>query len=141
MMDWQGVKGKETSSTTTPPATISPGLSLFPFTPFFSGSAGIMQILVSYHKHCTNPSVYLPLHFPLTCQKDPEVLELLHLGQDLLSNLEKALHILPAENHDLKFTGADFHPLHTRLQSDAGRAGGYGLTGPTGPHHLLKTDT
>ena len=31
----------------------------------------------------TNPPVDLSLHFPLTREQDPKVLELLHLGQDL----------------------------------------------------------
>uniref|UniRef100_A0A669CDG2 Uncharacterized protein n=1 Tax=Oreochromis niloticus TaxID=8128 RepID=A0A669CDG2_ORENI len=62
--------------------------------------------------HCsrsTNPSVDLRLPSPITREQDPEVLELLHLGQELIPDPEWALHPFPAENHGLRFGGADPH--------------------------------
>ena len=40
--------------------------------------------------HCRyriHPPFDLPLHFPLTREKDPKLIDLLHLGQDLLPDL------------------------------------------------------
>ncbi|KAK0145384.1 hypothetical protein N1851_015733 [Merluccius polli] len=63
----------------------------------------------------TDPPVDLPLHPPLTREQDPEVLELLHLGQDLIPDPESALHPFPVEDHGLGFGGADSHPGHFTL--------------------------
>uniref|UniRef100_A0A3P9D2G3 C-type lectin domain-containing protein n=1 Tax=Maylandia zebra TaxID=106582 RepID=A0A3P9D2G3_9CICH len=41
--------------------------------------------------HSTNPSVDLPPPSPVTCEQDPEVLKLLHLGQELVPDPEWAL--------------------------------------------------
>ncbi|KAL3970244.1 alcohol-forming fatty acyl-CoA reductase [Sarotherodon galilaeus] len=62
--------------------------------------------------HCsrsTNPSVDLRLPSPITREQDPEILELLHLGQELIPDPEWALHPFPAENHGLRFGVADPH--------------------------------
>ncbi|KAK0140004.1 hypothetical protein N1851_023076 [Merluccius polli] len=63
-----------------------------------------------YCRRCTDPPVDLPLHPPLTREQDPEVLELLHLGQDLMPDPESALYPFPVEDHGLGFGGADSHP-------------------------------
>ncbi|KAK0146683.1 hypothetical protein N1851_013966 [Merluccius polli] len=63
-----------------------------------------------YCRRRTDPPVDLPLHPPLTREQDPEVLELLHLGQDLIPDPESALHPFPVEDHGLRFGGADSHP-------------------------------
>ncbi|XP_062311935.1 uncharacterized protein LOC134016604 [Osmerus eperlanus] len=63
--------------------------------------------------HCgrrTDPPVDLALHPSLTREQDPEILELLRLGQDLLPDPEIALHLFPVDNHGLRFGGADSHP-------------------------------
>ena len=57
----------------------------------------------------TNSSVHLPLHFALTREQDPEILELLHLKPQLTLNPEGALRF-PAENHGLRLGCADSHP-------------------------------
>ena len=57
----------------------------------------------------SDPPGDLPLHFPLICEQDPEVLKLVHSGQDLLPHQEQALHLFLAENHGLRFWGADCH--------------------------------
>ena len=61
--------------------------------------------------HCrrTNLPVDLLLCSSLTRVQDPEVLELLYLGQDVLIDLEKALHFLTTENNGLRFGGAESH--------------------------------
>ncbi|MEQ2289434.1 hypothetical protein AMECASPLE_032975 [Ameca splendens] len=41
----------------------------------------------NYCDSCTDPSVDLPLHSSLTREQDPKILELLHLSQELHSNL------------------------------------------------------
>ncbi|MEQ2245980.1 hypothetical protein ILYODFUR_033654 [Ilyodon furcidens] len=68
----------------------------------------------AHHPHycgrCTDPSVDLPLHSPLTCEQDPKILELLHLRQELPSNLKRTCHPFPVENHGLGVGGADLHP-------------------------------
>ncbi|MEQ2250023.1 hypothetical protein ILYODFUR_035627 [Ilyodon furcidens] len=61
-----------------------------------------------YCSDCTALSVYLPLHSPLTREQDPEIPELLHLRQELLSSLKRASHPFPFENHGLGL-------LHTQL--------------------------
>ena len=43
-------------------------------------------------------------------EQDPEVLELLHLGQDLIPDPESAPHPFAVEDHGLRFGGADSHP-------------------------------
>ncbi|KAK0137965.1 hypothetical protein N1851_025840 [Merluccius polli] len=63
-----------------------------------------------YCRRSTDPPVDLPLHPPLTREQDPEVLELLHLGQDLIPDPEGALHPFPVEDHGLGLGGADSHP-------------------------------
>lgn len=50
----------------------------------------------------TDPPADLPLQFPLTREQDPELPELLHLGQDLLADPEKELHLFLAENCGLR---------------------------------------
>lgn len=48
-------------------------------------------------------------HSPITWEPDPEILELLHLEQQLINNLElKICHFL-LENHGLKPLGANSH--------------------------------
>lgn len=64
---------------------------------------------------CTDLPVHLPPHPSPTREQDPEVLELLHLGQDLLPEPAKARHPSPAENHGLMFRGAGSHPGHLAL--------------------------
>ena len=70
----------------------------------------------------------------------PQVLELLHLEQDLLPDPEKAHHLSPAKNHGLRFGGADSHPgrFTLRYKTDPARDGGHGLMKLTGPHHLQR---
>ena len=63
----------------------------------------------SLHHNGQTP-VDLSLHFPLTREQDPKVLELLHLGHVLPPDLKKAVHLLPVQNHGLRFGGVDFHP-------------------------------
>uniref|UniRef100_A0A3Q0SH69 Sodium-dependent phosphate transport protein 2A n=1 Tax=Amphilophus citrinellus TaxID=61819 RepID=A0A3Q0SH69_AMPCI len=72
-----------------------------------------------------DPSVDLPLPSPVTCEQDPEILELLHLGQELVPEPERALHPFPAEDHSLRLRGADSHasrfalscePFHCELE-------------------------
>ncbi|MEQ2264404.1 hypothetical protein XENORESO_005047 [Xenotaenia resolanae] len=46
----------------------------------------------------TDPSVDLPLHSPLTREQDPKILELLHLRQELPSNLKSVFEINPNLN-------------------------------------------
>lgn len=78
----------------------------------------------SHYCRCRkNPPVDLPLHSPLTCKQDPEVLEILDLGQNLLPG--KALQPFLTENHGLRF-GGHF------LQTDPTRVGSYGLMKLTG---------
>ncbi|KAI3364507.1 hypothetical protein L3Q82_011293 [Scortum barcoo] len=48
---------------------------------------------------CTNLPVNLTLDLSLTREQDPEILELLHLRQDLSTHLERACHPFPVENH------------------------------------------
>ncbi|KAI3358378.1 hypothetical protein L3Q82_014693 [Scortum barcoo] len=48
--------------------------------------------------------------FPSLVNKTPEILELLHLRQDLSTHPERARHPFPVENHGLGFGGADSHP-------------------------------
>ncbi|KAK0130536.1 hypothetical protein N1851_035235 [Merluccius polli] len=62
-----------------------------------------------YCRRRTDPPVDLPLNPPLTREQDPEVLELLHLGQDLIPDPESVLHPFPVEDHGLGFGGADSH--------------------------------
>ncbi|XP_066536336.1 uncharacterized protein xcl32a.1 [Hoplias malabaricus] len=52
---------------------------------------------------------------PVSNEQEPEVFKLLHLRQDLTSNLERALHPFPTENHGLGLGGADPHPYHFTL--------------------------
>ncbi|KAK0152077.1 hypothetical protein N1851_006562 [Merluccius polli] len=65
-----------------------------------------------YCRRRTDPPVDLPLHPPLTREQDPEVLELLHLVQDLIPDPESALHPFPPHNiQGLKELWADLiHP-------------------------------
>ncbi|MEQ2282049.1 hypothetical protein AMECASPLE_036549 [Ameca splendens] len=53
--------------------------------------------------------VSLPLHSPLTSDQDPEILELLHLRQELPSNLRRGSHSFLVENHGPGLGGADPH--------------------------------
>lgn len=43
-------------------------------------------------------------------EQDPKKLQLLHLGQDLIQDPERALYPFPSEGHGLWFGGANFHP-------------------------------
>ena len=77
-----------------------------------------MRKLVQSLHHCgcrTDPPINLPLHSSLTRKQDPEILELLHLGKDLIPNMERAFHPFPAEDHSLGFGGADSHPSRSTL--------------------------
>ncbi|KAI3356005.1 hypothetical protein L3Q82_017278 [Scortum barcoo] len=80
---------------------------------------------------CTNPIRLsnLTLHLSLTREQDPEILELLHLRQDLSTHPERARHPFPVENHGLRFGGADSHPSRftPRLQTAPVHAEGPGL--------------
>ncbi|TWW54108.1 hypothetical protein D4764_0211280 [Takifugu flavidus] len=49
----------------------------------------------------TKPPVDPPFHTTLTREQDPEILELLHLRQDLLPDPEKALYLFLSEDHGL----------------------------------------
>ncbi|KAK0146020.1 hypothetical protein N1851_014720 [Merluccius polli] len=60
-----------------------------------------------YCRRRTDPPVDLPLHPPLTREQDPEVLELLHLGQDLIPDPESALHPSPDNGLGFGATAAD----------------------------------
>lgn len=51
----------------------------------------------------------------LTHEEDPEILKLVHFGQQLIPNLEWALHPFLVENHGFRVRGADFHPNHFTL--------------------------
>ncbi|MED6294689.1 hypothetical protein CHARACLAT_023664 [Characodon lateralis] len=62
-----------------------------------------------YRSDCTALSVDLRLHSPLTREQDPEIPELLHLRQELLSSLKRASHPFPFENHGLGLGGDDPH--------------------------------
>ncbi|KAK0144409.1 hypothetical protein N1851_017229 [Merluccius polli] len=68
-------------------------------------------------------------HCPKLMTIDLEILELLHLGQQLTPNPKGAIHHFPAENHGLRLGGADSHPdcftlgckppsVHWSLRSD-----------------------
>lgn len=59
--------------------------------------------------------INLPLHLSLTCEQDPELFQLLLLGQQLTPNLTEAIHRYPAEYHGLRSRGANFHLNHFRL--------------------------
>ncbi|XP_077350708.1 adenine phosphoribosyltransferase isoform X1 [Festucalex cinctus] len=61
-------------------------------------------------RRCTYLPVDLPLHPALTREQDPKKLELIHLGQDLIPDPERAPHPFPTEDHGLRFGGADLHP-------------------------------
>uniref|UniRef100_A0A8C6P1N6 Endoplasmic reticulum transmembrane protein n=1 Tax=Nothobranchius furzeri TaxID=105023 RepID=A0A8C6P1N6_NOTFU len=64
-----------------------------------------------HHCRCsTNPPIDLTLQFSLTREQDPEILKLLHLGQDLIPDPEKAFYPFPNQDHGLRFRGADSHP-------------------------------
>ena len=92
-----------------------------------------------HHCRCrTGPPVALSLHFPRTREQDPEVLELLHLGQDLLLYPEKAVHL---KDDDLWIWRCWFSSqlLHTLIQIDPAR--GHKLIEPTGPRHLQRVET
>lgn len=58
----------------------------------------------SIQRRCTDPPVDLALHFFLTCEKDPEILKLLHLRQGLFSDWEMTNHLFPVEfgSHSFK---------------------------------------
>ena len=62
--------------------------------------------------------IRLSIHPPITREQDPEVLELLHLGQDLIPDPESALHPFLVKDHGLRFGGADSHPGHFTLGCD-----------------------
>ncbi|KAI3360880.1 hypothetical protein L3Q82_012887 [Scortum barcoo] len=87
---------------------------------------------------CTNPPVNLTLDLSLTREQDPEILELLHLRQDLSTHLERACHPFPVENHGLGFGGADSHPSRFTLGCKPLQ---YMLKGnsPAGVQHALGT--
>lgn len=73
-------------------------------------SSGLLTKHLQNCGHCTDPPVDFPLHVSPTRKQDLEVFELLYLGQDLLSDLEKALHLFPAENNAVRFGSADSNP-------------------------------
>ncbi|MEQ2285243.1 hypothetical protein AMECASPLE_029797 [Ameca splendens] len=68
-----------------------------------------------YCGSCTNLSVDLPLHSPVTHKQVPKILELLHLRRELLSNMKRTSHPFPVENHGLGLEGADPHPSRFKL--------------------------
>ena len=76
-------------------------------------------------------------HFPLNCAQIPVVFELLYLWQDVLSDPEKALHLFPAENHGLRFKGADFHPGRFTLVRRSGADGANRTTSSAKSRHLI----
>ncbi len=71
--------------------------------------------------------VDLSLHLNLTHEQ--EILELLHLGQQLTPNLEGEIYRLPAESCGLRFSS---RPLHTQLQTP------YCMMKPTEAYHLQR---
>ena len=73
------------------------------------------QRLSSELRHHTDLPVNLLLHSSLTREQDPEILELLHLGKDLIPNPARAFHPFPAEDDGLGFGGADSHSSHFTL--------------------------
>ena len=85
---------------------------------------------------CGSPAPFFPQSWTRS-----NVLELLHLGQDLIPDPKKAFYHFPAENYSLRFGGADSHPTHTQLRTGPARARGHGLMEPTGPHHLQRAET
>ncbi|KAI3361918.1 hypothetical protein L3Q82_012189, partial [Scortum barcoo] len=91
---------------------------------------------------CTNPPVNLTLHLSLTREQDPEILELLHLRQDLSTHPERARHPFPVENHGLGFGGADSHPSRFTLGCKPLQymLKVLALMKPTGQHHLQKAE-
>ncbi|XP_068173333.1 cGMP-inhibited 3',5'-cyclic phosphodiesterase 3A-like [Antennarius striatus] len=48
-------------------------------------------------------------------EQDPKILKLLHLWKDLIPHSEKAVHRFPAEDHGLRFGGANPHPRRFTL--------------------------
>lgn len=61
-------------------------------------------------------TLLLIFHYSLTHEQDPEILEFLHLGQQLTRNSEGGVHIFPAEHHVLRFGGADSHSTYFLAQ-------------------------
>ncbi|MED6246633.1 hypothetical protein ATANTOWER_021047 [Ataeniobius toweri] len=79
-------------------------------------------------------------------EQDPEIRELLHLKQELSSNLKRASHLFSVENHYLGLGGVDPHPSCFTIGSNPLSAccrfwllGAF--WGPAGPRHLQKGET
>ncbi len=68
-----------------------------------------------YCRSCTDPSVNLLLHRSFTREQDPNILKLLHLRQELSTNLKWASHLYPTEHHGLGLGGADSNPSRFTL--------------------------
>ncbi|MEQ2217720.1 hypothetical protein XENOCAPTIV_020606 [Xenoophorus captivus] len=68
-----------------------------------------------YYGSPTDPSVDLLLHSSLTREQDSEIPEILHLRQELPSNLKRTSHPFLVENHGLRLGGADHHPSRFTL--------------------------
>ncbi len=66
----------------------------------------------STRRSSTSSLLDFALHFTLTREQDPEILELLHLGQHLTPNLEGAIHRFPAEYHDRRSDSSHFSANH-----------------------------
>lgn len=85
---------------------------------------------------CIILPVSLTLHLSLTHEQDPAIPELLHLRQDLCTNLESARHPFPDENHCLGLEGLILIPgLYTQLQTTPVQAEDPGLMKPARQHH------
>ncbi|MEQ2234978.1 hypothetical protein ILYODFUR_036936 [Ilyodon furcidens] len=93
------------------------------------GGEGTVSAQLSFHHngpaqrphYCgsrTDQSVNLPLHSSLTHEQDPQILKLLHLRQELPSNLKRTSHPFPVENHGLRLGGADPHPSRFTLSCE-----------------------
>ncbi|XP_055363001.1 uncharacterized protein LOC114867461 isoform X2 [Betta splendens] len=63
----------------------------------------------------TGASILVYLIYMCSEKMDPKILELLHFGQELSSNLDRAAHLFPVENHGLRFGGTDSHPSRFTL--------------------------
>jgi len=64
-----------------------------------------------------NPSVYLLLQLAITCDQDPKIPKLLRQRQGLVFARERAFHLVPVENHGLRYERANSHPHYTQPQT------------------------
>lgn len=83
------------------------------------------------------PSIHLLLHYTITQEQHPEILEVLRLRQKLTPNPEETIHCFLAEHHGLRLGGAGSYPIHLAANrlSVCWRSH---LMEPTQSHHLQK---